>query len=160
MLYINNNKNNERSNMKRILLLGVIAAALTGCAGQNYYGATQQMPTIQNNGTVLSVQHYQTQNRDPSVLGGVIGAAGGTAIGSVMGGGTGKIATMIAGAVVGGYAGSQLGATSTSNDMVNMSIALDNGATITVSYQDKGFYTGQRVSVQQQGSNYMVYPIR
>ena len=150
--------------MKKIIAGTMIAlvtvGGVTGCATQNLFQPTQQAPATQTNGTILSLQHYQDQNRDPSVLGGVVGAAGGTAIGSVMGNGTGKIATMLAGAVVGGVAGSQLGASNTPVDMVNMTIALDNGTTVSVKYQDKGFYVGQKVSVQQQGNNYMVYPIR
>lgn len=150
--------------MKRLITASMIAlitvGGISGCATQNFYQPSQQMPAIQNTGTVLSLQHYQDQNRDPSVLGGVVGAVGGVALGSVMGGGTGKVATMMAGGLLGGVAGSQLAASSTPVDMVNMAIALDNGSTISVNYQDKGFYVGQKVTVQQQGNNYMVYPIR
>lgn len=148
--------------MKKVLLASMIAMStmfgVTGCA-TNYFGQQQQMPVVVNNGTVLAVQHYQTSQNNPSMIGGLIGSVGGAAIGSVMGAGTGKIATMMAGGLLGTLLGGQVGSTTTYTDMVNMSINLDSGQTITLSYQDKGWRVGQRVTVQQQGGQYLIYPI-
>lgn len=142
-----------------VMIASLTAVGLTGCAGGNYFGQSQQAPIIVNNGTVLSIQHYQTSQNNPSVLGGVLGSVGGAAIGSVMGAGTGKIATMMAGGLLGTLLGGQVGSTTTYTDMVNISINLDSGQTITLQYQDKGWRVGQRVTVQQQAGQYLIYPI-
>lgn len=147
--------------MKKIVLafmIGSMTLGVTGCA-TSYFGQQQQLPVVVNNGTVLSVQHYQTSQNNPSVLGGVIGSVGGAAIGSVMGAGTGKIATMMAGGLLGSLLGGQFGSTTTYTDMVNISINLDSGQTISLPYQDKGWRIGQRVTVQQQGQQILIYPI-
>lgn len=148
--------------MKKIIVASMVAVALsgglTGCA-TNYFGQAQQQPIVVNNGTVLSVQHYQTSQNNPNAIGSLAGSVGGAAIGSVMGGGYGRIATMMAGGLIGSLVGGQVGATTTTTDMVNISINLDSGQTISLSYQDKGWRVGQRVAVQQQGNQYLIYPL-
>lgn len=148
--------------MKKLLTYAMIALVtsigVTGCAG-NYFGSQQQAPVMVTNGTVLSIQHYQNSQNNPNVLGSVLGGVGGAAIGTVMGGGYGKVATMMAGGLLGSLLGGQVGASNTTTDMVNMAINLDSGQTISLSYQDKGWRIGQRVTVQSQGGQYLIYPI-
>lgn len=148
--------------MKKMIIASMIAVmtagGLSGCA-TSYFGSGQQQPVVINNGTVLSVQHYQTSQNNPNALGSLAGGVGGAAIGSVMGGGYGRVATMMAGGLIGSLVGGQVGATNTTTDMVNITVNLDSGQTITLSYQDKGWRVGQRVAVQQQGNQYMIYPI-
>lgn len=148
--------------MKKLLTYTMIALSVTlgvtGCAGTNF-GGQAQAPMMVTNGTVLSIQHYQNSQNNPNVLGSVIGGVGGAAVGSVMGGGYGRVATMMAGGLLGSLLGGQVGASNTTTDMVNMAINLDSGQTISLSYQDKGWRVGQRVTVQSQGGQYLIYPI-
>ncbi|SON54898.1 Surface antigen [Hartmannibacter diazotrophicus] len=116
---------------KNLIAVGMIGAALAGCASDPQYGGGNK-----------------------AGLGTLAGAVAGGAIGSAFGQGSGKVAAIAGGALLGGFLGNQIGARLDEEDrqraMNAQYYALESGTPQQWTNQNTGRYGAVSVSPVQQ----------
>jgi len=143
--------------MKKLFLVAMIAAVLTGCAvtpnSASVYSARQaQGEQTVRMGVVESVRNV-TIDKGASGVGTVAGAAlGGIAVGSTVGSGNGALASGIVGALIGGVAGNQIESRIANKAGLEITVRLDNGELRAITQDaDELFRVGERVRLLSSG---------
>lgn len=146
--------------MKRLIVIALAGATLTGCANTNtlsgdVYTADQAKEVQQvNYGTIVSVKPVRIQaGNDSNVLGTVGGGVLGGFLGHTIGGGSGQALATAAGAVIGGLAGNKAESVVDRTDGVQLVIRKDDGQTISVVQKsgDRSFIARERVMLTSTG---------
>lgn len=141
---------------KRILILPLLALALTGCAGGLGSGDYERSETRRayevKMGVVESVRSVNLEGTQSGV-GMATGAVVGGVVGSEAGGGKGKTLATVVGAVAGGIAGAAAEKAVTKKPGLEITVRLDSGRTLAVIQEDTGerFAVGERVRVLESG---------
>lgn len=141
---------------KRILILPLLALALTGCAGGLGGGDYERSETRRayevKMGVVESVRSVNLEGTQSGV-GMATGAVVGGVVGSEVGEGKGKTLATVIGAVAGGIAGAAAEKGVTKKPGLEITVRLDSGRTLAVVQEDTGerFNVGDRVRVLESG---------
>lgn len=150
-----------------ILPLLAFSTINIGCSSNPYGDSYEVADTrkVQNvyYGVVVSAAPVSIEaDKGSSTVGTIAGGAVGSILGSKIGGGTGSDIAAIGGAILGGVAGNKAAQGLTKRHGVNLTIKLDSGKTIAVVQEvnpNMLFRVGQRVQINQQGSNARVVPL-
>lgn len=141
---------------KHILILPLLALALTGCAGGLGGGDYERSETRRayevKMGVVESVRSVNLEGTQSGV-GMATGAVVGGVVGSEVGEGKGKTLATVIGAVAGGIAGAAAEKGVTKKPGLEITVRLDSGRTLAVVQEDTGerFNVGDRVRVLESG---------
>ncbi|NWG85945.1 MAG: glycine zipper 2TM domain-containing protein [Hydrogenophilaceae bacterium] len=141
---------------KRILILPLIALALTGCAGSlggsDYERSETRRAYEVKMGVVESVRSVSLEGTQSGV-GIATGAVVGGVVGSEVGEGKGKTLATVIGAVAGGIAGAAAEKGITKKPGLEITVRLDSGRTLAVIQEDTGerFSVGERVRILESG---------
>ena len=147
---------NVRQQWKVVVVAGVLAAGVSGCAtptnSSSVYGGNQvQREQIVRLGVIESVRQVAIQHQDSGV-GTLAGAGVGGVAGSAIGAGRGSIVGAIVGAVAGGIAGNAIENSADRRPGYELTVRLDNGEMrAIVQAADEYFQPGDRVRILSRG---------
>jgi outer membrane lipoprotein SlyB len=136
--------------MLRTLIASLTLMLLAACA------ATQNAPveTEVRYGRITQIESVTLDGDKKLGIGAVVGAVAGGLLGNQIGGGTGKTVATVAGAVAGGYAGSAVQAKTEKKPGQQVTVRLDNGATVGITQPaDPGLKVGDRVRIDGSGED-------
>ncbi|MGB1236623.1 MAG: glycine zipper 2TM domain-containing protein [Pseudomonadales bacterium] len=124
----------------KLIPIIALSALLGGCATSNLSGDTytrDEARAVQNvqYGTIISARPVVIEGRTEGVVGTAGGAAIGGIAGSGVGGGSGRQIATVAGAILGGIIGQNIEERATRAQGQELTVRLDSGETISVVQQ-------------------------